>query len=208
MSRTRNGASLVFVTAFVILWMAAAAAGPPIPQSLFCQIFNDEGNGFVSGPLQMWAEGNSGHAVMLAEGHFIHVLQLGDVMYTWGDLGLNGISHKLGDGLASYGLIRQIERVRSLGSWVKDVEVEGTRYDVYYYSGTAHDGGGRQYYEEVTATFDSRTGAPKTWVSTIRGGSAGDSSTMNMYFRDVQVNARMPIDIFKLPGEIQFEPKE
>ncbi len=145
---------------------------------------------------------------MLAEGQTIHVLQLGDVMYTWDERRLDGTKQELGDGLVSYGLIRQIERVRSLGRWVKDVEVEGTRYDVYFYSGTAHDGGGRQYYEEVSASFDSRTGAPRTWVSTIQGGTAGDSSTMTMYFRDVEVNARMPIDIFKLPSEIQFVPRE
>jgi hypothetical protein len=206
--RTRNVASVLFATAIVTLWMAAAVAGPPIPQSLFCRIFFGAGNDVASGPLQMWAAGNSGRSVMLAEGQMIHVLQLGDVMYSWDERRLDGTRQELGDGLASYGLIRQIERVRSLGTWVKDVEVEGTRYDVYSYSGTAHDGRGRQYHEEVSATFDSRTGAPKTWASTIREGTAGDSSTMIMYFRDVEVNARMPVDIFKLPSEIRFAPKE
>jgi hypothetical protein len=206
--RTRTCASLVPLTAIAILWAATAAAGPPIPQSLFCRIFFDQGNDRVSGPLQMWAAGNNGHAVMLADGHTVHTLQLGDVMYTWGDMGRNGIKRELGDGLASYGLIRQIERVRGMGRWIQDVEVEGTRYDLYRYSGTAHDGAGGQYYEEASVSFDSRTGAPKMWVSTIQGGTGGGAGTMTMYFRDVEVNARMPIDIFELPSEIQFTVKQ
>lgn len=129
------------VLGFVVT--AAAVAGPPIPRSMYCRQFIEQPDGMLTGPLQLWAEGNNMHGVMLYEGRLIHTLQLGDTLFTWVDGDREGRRRHLGNGLASYGLIRQIERIHSLGTWDRQMTVAGAVYEQYRYTGTAQTDGER-----------------------------------------------------------------
>jgi hypothetical protein len=186
---------------------AAAVAGPPIPRSMFCRQFVEQPDGTLTGPVQFWAEGNNMRGVMLYEGRLIHTLQLGDTLFTWADGDREGRRQNLGDGLASYGLIRQIERIRSLGTWDREVTVDGVVYEQYRYAGTAQTDS-KRYEEHVSVSFDARSGAPKVWLSEIMVGGSGVVERMSMVFRDTEVNITMPNGVFDLPEGVVFTERK
>ena len=186
---------------------AAAVAGPPIPRSLFYQQFIEQPDGTLAGPWQIWAEGNNTHCLMLHEGRLVHSLQLGDTLYIWLDGHREGQRKHLGNGLASYGVIRQIERIRNLGTWDRELNVDGAVYELYSYKGSAQTDG-QQYEEHVSVSFDARSGAPKAWVSDIMVGGSGVVERLTMLFRDVEVNPTMPLGIFDLPNGVVFTEKK
>ncbi|MCU0975470.1 MAG: hypothetical protein MUC71_04065 [Steroidobacteraceae bacterium] len=186
---------------------AAVVAGPPIPRSLFYRQFIEQPDGTLAGPSQIWAEGNNTHCLMLHEGRFVHALQRGDSLYIWIDGHRDGQRKYLGNGLASYGVIRQIERIRNLGAWDREVKVDGAVYEFYMYTGIAQIDG-QQYEEHVSVSFDSRSGAPKVWVSDIMVGGSGVFERLTMIFRDVEVNKAMPLGIFDLPNGVVFTEKK
>ena len=186
---------------------AAAVAGPPIPRSMFCRQFVEQPDGTLTGPLQLWAEGNNTRGVLLYEGRLIHTLQLGDTLFTWADGDREGRRQYLGNGLASYGLIRQIERIRSLGTWDREVTLDGVVYEQYRYAGTAQTDSER-YEEHVSVSFDARSGAPKVWLSEIMVGGSGVAERMSMVFRDTEVNITMPNGVFDLPEGVVFTERK
>lgn len=195
---------LVLAGALLSLLAAGALAGPPIPRSLSCQTYTEFEDGATYGPFEFWASGNESLSILRLDGSEVRSLQLGDVLYTWGGSKVKGIKRRLGTGLASLGLIRQIERVRNLGRWVDERVVDGQRYDIYEYEATATGPRGEPYSETVMAAFDSRSGAPKQWISTLTFPATGKASTLIMYFSDVEVNVHVASHLYDLPRNVEF----
>jgi len=195
--------SAMLCAALLVVCASVALAGPPIPRALHCEMLIDAEDGTFLGPFDLWAEGNRTHVILRAPGNVVHTLQLDDSLYTWDESGHPGSKRGLGTGMASYGVVRQIERLRDIGRLDKEWKDADGAYAVYVYSAAATDAQGLPYLEDIAASFDVRSGAPQVWMSRITY-SGRPTQSMTMLFRNVIVNPRMPIDIFELPHKVEF----
>ena len=151
-------------------------------------------------PAKIWAKGNTTRLDVTQGQQTAISIQLGDTLYTYlqGSKEMGRKQH-LGTGLASMGLIKQIEEVKAKGKKQGVEQIEGLRYHKYEYDVNAPG-------EMAVVYLSAETSLPRLWVSTIQTADK-DTSLMQMFFRDLKANVPIPDSMFKLQAGVTFSEK-
>jgi tetratricopeptide (TPR) repeat protein len=147
-------------------------------------------------PMKFWAKGNLFRGELTAGDRKIITIQRASETFVY------QVGSKTGDyrfverGLATMGLIRQIEDVRRFGKKQQSVHIEGKLYDVLLYDINAP--------EESALVYLSRKGSlPKVWISVLRK-TQDSAEAMRMFFQDVEANVDIPEELFEIPKDVEF----
>jgi hypothetical protein len=176
----------------------AGQAAPPLPklESLHCIMVAGSEAGGGAGT-EIWAKDSNVRSERTADGQKVVTIQLGNMLYTYRTGSPGGEKKRLGSGLASMGLIRQIEWIKEKGQKIGSETIEGEMYDRYQYEERTGTGG-----EIVSVLLSERTSVPRAWSSMTFGGNK--ASTWTVYYKDALANVSVPDEMFTLPPEIKF----
>jgi outer membrane lipoprotein-sorting protein len=145
---------------------------------------------------KLWAKGNNTRVDFTGtRGVTVTTIQRGDTMYTFDEISAKGKKERIPEGLATKGLVKQIEEVKKNGKKVESAEIDGETYEIYQYAVSSE--------ELVVVMLSARTSLPRIWTSAIRTG-LNRTSSLTMKYRDMEANVNVPDDLFKLPANVKF----
>jgi outer membrane lipoprotein-sorting protein len=145
---------------------------------------------------KVWAKGNNMRTELSVPPRTVITLQRGNFLYIYEEGSKVGKKESLGVGLASVGLVKQIEEVKTYGKKQGSKDIDGDLYYEYLY--TKVDG------EGAWVLLSAGTSIPKYWVSQIETPN-GEVSVMKMIFRDMAANIHIPDSMFELPKGVTFK---
>lgn len=147
-------------------------------------------------PMRFWAKDNSFRGEITSGNRKIISIQRGNKNYTYEQGGKEGTLVETKRGLASMGLVRQIQDIKRLGKKNDAVEIEGETHDVFIYDVNIPE-------ESAIVYLSRKTSLPRLWISVIR--TANDRAEGNrMIFTDLKANHEIPDELFQIPPDVQF----
>ncbi len=147
-------------------------------------------------PMRFWAKDNSFRGETVSGKRKIISIQRGNKYYTYVQGNTRGEVVEAKRGLASMGLIRQINDIKRLGKKNNAVEIEGEAYDAFIYDVNMPE-------ESAIVYLSRKTSLPRLWISVIRT-SVDKAEGIRMIFTDLKANHEIPEEIFQLPPDVQF----
>lgn len=152
-----------------------------------------EGEGM---PFEIWAKANNLRSEFTADTQKIITIQRGNTLYTYRDGSPSGEKQFLPAGLASMGLVKQIEEVKAHGTKSGVETIEGKRYQVYKY-----DVNFPKASSVVYLSVD--TSLPIYWLSAVMT-SEKEATVEQMIYRNMEANVEIPDELFDLPQDVDF----
>ncbi len=193
--------AIIALSVFATMSALAGQEPPPAPKLESLQgtmiMMVSENSGV---PCKVWAKGNNTRVEMGEKGKKVITIQIGSTMYTFIEGDRTGTKQRLGTGLASMGMIRQIDEVKAKGKKIGSRELEGVSYDTYQYDVNAPK-------EMAMIVLATETSLPFFWVSAVQT-SATKATGLRMHYRDMKANADVPDNLFRLPASVAFREGE
>lgn len=146
---------------------------------------------------EVWAKGNSLRSEIRVGDSKVISIQLGHIIYAYGEGSKSGTKQVVRRGLGAMGLIKQIAEIRARGKKQGTQDIEGTPHDLYHYDVNMPA-------ESALVYFSRDTMLPRLWISVVQTDEK-TAQMARMIFRDLEANVEIADTKFELPANVEFK---